>query len=344
MPIIRPDPDRVPEPKGHEPVSISFEWKGPDRGRVMARIPGRELRIGQLSWQRTPVGVEISMVGVHQKFQRKGIATAMYKLLFKELGITKDDLVTGYQTEAGRAFRENARIAEGTTFLYEQNFQDDVHQPGSDPYADLDAQSRIPAQGMDVQILESPDDSPMNSSEETMRSQQTYMNASAKRVAKTLVEILAHTGSEVLSSSKGVDLQVKRFDPTRGFWTFSCKGSKGESYTVRVKGVITPKIKNLEKAQVQVSCTCNFFQWQGPEHWAKTNEFLYGKPRGTASRPSEKDPKGENWVCKHVAAALATARRYRFSSSEEFSYEGRVIAMPDPSRVASLYRGMVLGS
>ena len=112
MPIIRPNPDRAPEPKGTEPVSITFERKGPDHGQVMARIPGRESRVGQLSWQRTSAGVSISMVGVHQKFQRKGIATAMYKLLFNELGITEDDLVTGYQTEDGRALRKNARFTE----------------------------------------------------------------------------------------------------------------------------------------------------------------------------------------------------------------------------------------
>lgn len=237
------------------------------------------------------------------------------------------------------------KIAEGFTHKFDLDFQTDIHQPGSDPYADHDFWAHKPAfQEVDalVTFVESPDDSPMTSPGEIMRGQQTYMNASVRKMAKTLVELLSHTSPDVLTSGKGVKVRPKRFDPAKGFWIFQAAGSKGENYTIRVKGTITPKIKNLEKAQVQVSCTCNFFMWQGPEHWAKTNAFLYGKPRGTATKPAEKDPKGKNWICKHVAAALEMARRYRFSShakegAERWSYDGEIIAMPDPSRVVALH-------
>ena len=73
-------------------------------------------------------------------------------------------------------------------------------------------------------------------------------------------------------------------------------------------------VKEVKKAQIRVSCDCDFFRWQGPEYWARTNQFLYGKPRGTASAPTEKDPKGDHWMCKHVAAALRLARAYRLAS------------------------------
>lgn len=344
MPIIRRDPDRPPEPRGDEPVTLSFSEDG-DQGYISATIPGHRFPIGYLEWRREGREVAVLSVSVSSKFQRKGVATAMYKRLFQELGITKNDLVTGYQTSQGKLFREHARIAEGVILRRDQDFQSDINQPGTDPYRFQDAWNFTNLPGnLGVNVHEddfgNPDQSPMNSKEETLRNQQTYMNASARRlVAKTLTEILSHSSGDIISKAKGVKLRVKRFDPDKGFWTFSCSGSEGETYTVRVKGELTPKIKNLEKAQVQVSCTCKFFQWQGPEHWAKTNGFLYGKPAGTASSPSEKDPKGKNWVCKHVAAALEQARKYRFSSDapNKFSYDGDVIAMPDPSRVVALF-------
>lgn len=113
MPVVRRDPTRTPEPDGSEPVVISFEDLGYG-GQVQAKISNLENSVGQLDWLRGPRGISVSLVAVHSKFQRKGVATAMYKRLFKELGITKEDLVKGYQTQMGRSFRENSRIAEMT--------------------------------------------------------------------------------------------------------------------------------------------------------------------------------------------------------------------------------------
>lgn len=135
------------------------------------------------------------------------------------------------------------------------------------------------------------------------------------KYAATIAEITAKTDGPILQKAKGVSVRLKRADPKNGFWTFKAAGSGGESYTVRLRAVVQGTMTDVQKAQVFVSCDCNFFRWQGPEHWAKTNGYLYGKPAGTASAPTEKDPRGQHRVCKHVAAAFNAAKQFRVERS-----------------------------
>ena len=55
---------------------------------------------------------------------------------------------------------------------------------------------------------------------------------------------------------------------------------------------------------IHLSCSCNYWVWQGPEHHANQNDYLYGKTRGTAQAPEIKDPEGTHKVCKHTYAVL----------------------------------------
>ena len=57
---------------------------------------------------------------------------------------------------------------------------------------------------------------------------------------------------------------------------------------------------------IHLRCSCNYWQYQGPEYHAQKNGYLFGKPRGTASKPDSKDPKGSHKVCKHAYAVLST--------------------------------------
>lgn len=124
------------------------------------------------------------------------------------------------------------------------------------------------------------------------------------RVAAKISEILNGLSPKVTSGARSVTPRLKRADPDRAIWTYEVPGSKGDSYTVRVKGIPKGTQRSLTKMDVRVSCTCPFFRYQGPEHWAKVEDYLYGKPAGTAARPDQKDPDGRNRVCKHVAAVL----------------------------------------
>ena len=124
-----------------------------------------------------------------------------------------------------------------------------------------------------------------------------------KTASATIPQIVSNCGPEVIDRSKGIRYRRKRLAPS-GLSTWEVDGSKGSKYTVRIKPIRKNKsVKRVDKMPVQVSCDCNFFRWQGPEHWAKTNDYLYGKPVGTASKPDVKDPKGKHWACKHVRGA-----------------------------------------
>ena len=179
---------------------------------------------------------------------------------------------------------------------------------------------------------------------ETIRDQLTYLNASASRVAARtrtaalMDDILSKTGPEVHKRSKGLQVQGKRFSPDTGFWSFTVIGSSGKPYYVRIKGIRKTKaVQNLSAAQVKCSCSCQFWRWQGPEHWGKQNGFLYGRPRGTASVPVIRDPKEKHWACKHLLAALDTARTYRFASEQGWSLDGDLVLAADPVAVTARY-------
>ncbi len=152
------------------------------------------------------------------------------------------------------------------------------------------------------------------------------------RSAATIQDILGRTSDDIIQRSAQVPLQRKRFSPSTGFWTFTASGSGGKTYVVRVKGIRKSRIRNLARAQIKCSCTCPAWRWQGPEHWARQNGYLYGRPRGTASLPVVRDPASKHWVCKHIAAAFRRVHSFRFSSeSEGWSFDGEVVPMPEPS-------------
>ena len=132
------------------------------------------------------------------------------------------------------------------------------------------------------------------------------------RVAAKISEIMSGISPKVVSGAKSVTPKLKRADPNNVLWTYTVPGSKGETYTVRVKALPRGNVRAVSKMDVQVSCTCPFFRYQGPEHWAKVGDYLYGKPAGTAATPDQKDPDGRNRVCKHVAAVLERAGTFNY--------------------------------
>lgn len=154
----------------------------------------------------------------------------------------------------------------------------------------------------------------VRAAQQIVRAIQEYRRSHDK-VAITLADITHRTSNEVTKRSKGVQVRLSRADPSNGIWTFKASGSEGRTYTVRVKAEAKGNMSSVQKAQLRVSCDCDFFRWQGCEYHAKKEGFLYGKPRGTATRPVEKDPEGNNLVCRHVLASLALAKNYKIVRS-----------------------------
>ena len=83
-----------------------------------ARDKRYETPLGRLDWQswKEWVGDEqveryrIKMVEVRPELRRRGIATRLYRELFKREGIKASDLVHAMVTPEGEAFRRGARL------------------------------------------------------------------------------------------------------------------------------------------------------------------------------------------------------------------------------------------
>jgi len=139
---------------------------------------------------------------------------------------------------------------------------------------------------------------------------------SAIRVAKRLAELLDETSGEVKKRSKGLKPKGRRFNPKTSMFTFSVPGqTSAQTYVVQAKILRKGNATKVSKMDLLVSCSCPFWQWQGPEHWAKVGNYLYGKARGTASQPVVKDPKNHHRVCKHVAACLESIRNWELAAA-----------------------------
>jgi hypothetical protein len=209
------------------------------------------------------------------------------------------------QPEEGVDYR-----AEGPTTYSKDPAGDSGMPPGNAGFHDTqDRDSMNPSSGKVIP----------SQMKQDLYEQLTYPRAASRTAAATIAEIFSNCDPGLVERSKGIEFRRKRISPS-GLSTWEAQGSKGETYTVRVKP--------LPKKKIQVSCSCDFFRWQGPEHWAQANEYLYGKPRGTAAQPEVKDPKGKHWACKHVLAVLEVARGWKTASLEP---------LPSAKRVAARY-------
>lgn len=98
--------------------SIRFEtggdalYRNQYDGWIVAYVPGLEEPVGRLDWSEYDNHYTIKMVEVDPEFRRSGIATEMYRKLFKDQGITKKDLAPTMRTPEGQAFRERTVLAE----------------------------------------------------------------------------------------------------------------------------------------------------------------------------------------------------------------------------------------
>ena len=166
------------------------------------------------------------------------------------------------------------------------------------------------------------------------------------KTAALIPEIFRNCTPDLIEKSKGVQYTRKALKPN-GMSTWTAPGSKGETYTIRVKPVpLNKSVKAIIKMPVQVSCTCPFFRWQGPEHWAKTNDYLYGKPEGSATQPSKKDPAGKHWACKHVLAVLDLVKKHKIAGVPGYTWSGELEAFPGSTfsgeRLARRYAAQTL--
>lgn len=123
------------------------------------------------------------------------------------------------------------------------------------------------------------------------------------RMAARMADIESGCEPGLLAKAKDVQLRLSRVDQANRMWFFEAKGSK-EDYRVKVKAFPKGNVTSIAKMDLQVTCSCPYWQWQGPEYWADQRGYLLGPARGTADKPDVKDPGGTHGACKHVIAVL----------------------------------------
>ena len=92
-------------------------------------------------------------------------------------------------------------------------------------------------------------------------------------------------------------------------WIFAVDCGNGPK-VVKMKAIRSKNVTRLSRMDVDFKCSCPAWRWLGPEHHAKREDYLDGRPRGTASVPVIRDPHNINRVCKHVAAVLTYSRAW----------------------------------
>lgn len=169
------------------------------------------------------------------------------------------------------------------------------------PYPDTDRNNRKPSEKLDVGQV---DNNP--GSAKVIPSGHGFVNkeAMAIRVAAKMAEIINGIDPGIRARAKSIKPTLQTADEKKRAYQFRIPGSDGKTYTVRVKATAPEGVSELIKMDLKLSCTCGFWQFQGPEHHALAGKYLLGKPRGTALPPGVKDPRGKNVVCKHALAVL----------------------------------------
>lgn len=132
-----------------------------------------------------------------------------------------------------------------------------------------------------------------------------------EKQAALIQDIRQGCSPDLEGKAKGLRVSLRRVDAGNAMWLFDVQGSQ-PPYRVRLQATRKGNVKSVAKVHVRVSCSCPFWQWQGPEHWAKQGDYLFGKPVGTASKPDAKDPNGQHRACKHVLAVMnhVTTRKW----------------------------------
>lgn len=136
----------------------------------------------------------------------------------------------------------------------------------------------------------------------------------SNRIATRLDVIENGLNPKYVERAKGCSVTLKRADIPNLRWLFAVDCGNGPK-VVRVKAE-KGRATQVTKMDLHMSCSCPAWRWQGPEHWSKGEDYIDGKPRGTASEPVIRDPQGINRVCKHVAAVLRNIHKWQVPSKK----------------------------
>lgn len=122
------------------------------------------------------------------------------------------------------------------------------------------------------------------------------------RTAAKIADIQTGLNPKVLDAAKAITPKLTRVNPDRNQWLFQVGDHK-----VKVRADGTGRVSGRH---LRVTCSCPAWQYSGAEHWAASEGYLLGKPHGTATEPTTRDPNKANRACKHVVACLRIVKDY----------------------------------
>jgi hypothetical protein len=122
------------------------------------------------------------------------------------------------------------------------------------------------------------------------------------KISATRDEILSGIDTDIKDRASNVRVSLKSADEDSNKWEF--ESSSG--HMVKIKSDPRVPVDDLNTADVLVSCSCPFWQYNGPEYHAQQGDYLHGVLQGTATKPERNDPDMNNYVCKHAYKALKT--------------------------------------
>jgi hypothetical protein len=133
------------------------------------------------------------------------------------------------------------------------------------------------------------------------------------KIAMSTGELLFRTNEKSVKYAAGCFATSKRNDPARGRWTFSvtCHApwSQG-SYDVRFKiKSKLPKTSGILNKQIQVSCNCNSWKFNGADFNAIHGGYSE-RQYSNGQAPNKKED-GKNFlICKHIAACVPMFKNF----------------------------------
>lgn len=133
----------------------------------------------------------------------------------------------------------------------------------------------------------------------------SFGRAGHRRVATTVGEILSRCDKKIKQRSKEYAPTLARIDTKNWIWHWNVG-----DYTVRVQAFKRGNATNFPKLNLKVSCSCPFWRWWGPAHWATRDDYQKGAPPGTAEYPEIRDPARWRPVCKHAYAVLQKSQDF----------------------------------
>jgi hypothetical protein len=164
-----------------------------------------------------------------------------------------------------------------------------------------------------------------------------------ERVAMTMPELFKRVDKKIKARAKKRPPKLLRTDTKNWIWHW-----RSGEHTVRVQAFKRGNATNLPKLNLRISCSCPFWRWWGPEHWATKSDYQKGPLQGTGAYPKIRDPARWRPVCKHAYAVLDKSQKFfvrpkksplkklgsRFSVDSSAEIEIEVVHVPNPARVA----------